>query len=511
MPPTHSMTLVAQHERAKELKRIALTEKHCKDCKTFLHAWASLLDRAAQETDFGRAYDTVGRAADALESIISQEFAVTTSLDLEEELSEERERNSVERSLLKVNAESSNTDFLAHLGLVIRSFIDRVLLPFNAESLHIASLHGFSDDEFGEDVAAPSSRATVHLYLVRGHDDNEDIGPSDDDVNRMKLELERLSAPGFQSFSMVVHRLDIDHDPVLSAAFAFASHSMVIPTIVEGRQTGQIRHYINAKEFRQVLLSEHDRTHLAFSSSSGKPRAAHHVELPVFWFFGVDSSKEPLYVDGYHRAVHLKDLVVVVESKHASVERLDAWCGNQKVRVSVVRPLRAAILATAHLWWSENLGSEAAERYIEESVTDWSWASGVGDARGLSLFEERDESFGGELLSSVVVDAFHRSTISEALRKVNRLVEKAKTSHLDEDKPLLDKVLRLKSEVLKCSRYNRWKCAFEKLTACGKETLSLSAAVKKAAQKYGKSKTSRTCRRKHPKNGAWDWIKTLWR
>ena len=274
---------------------------------------------------------------------------------------------------------------------------------------------------------------------------------------------------------MSVHQINLIEDVILSSAFAFATHS-------RRSELGQIKRYVNAKEFRQVLLSENS---FVFSNHGSIPTGKNQVaELPVFWFYNVDSHTDPLFVGGdetsLHRAFHLGDMAIVVESKHSQVKREDVFCGGQQVEVSYSSPLRAALIATAQLWWSANVHQLEEEDSIGK---DWSWAIGVGDAHGHNVLESLFPNF-----STVFTDAFHRSTVKEVLKKIKRIVfevdiqiyASSKTRKREQHPAwwttLKAKVVELRSSVVAATRKNDWSQAFELLSQCLKSAEELYQA-----------------------------------
>lgn len=289
-------------------------------------------------------------------------------------------------------------------GRPVGAVKSRHIIPTLASFLHSLILKhqpkGVSEDVYIRDHVA------VQLYVIDTHYGYNILGEhsvrTGFNVRAFREQLRRFALPG-QTSSFVVHHVDINEDPSLAVAFASSLRSATRPSV---NATAEEIHLERFNFVDSEVLQFALERKLTRQEKNGVAHVHKTLVLPIF-VFSVNA-EVPLFVDSEHRiAKALADMVVVVQSS------LDQYpssltCNGAQLSHSLRNPTKQALAATLELWGGLDLGAR----------TDLSWSVGAS-------FLSETNPFSDLAVPDILVDSFHRATISRVLAASHRMQRRA--------------------------------------------------------------------------------------
>lgn len=268
------------------------------------------------------------------------------------------------------------------LDLISQSFVDSVLelpqssineiKPLRAKQVHIQVYHVMGPEQVKSYKSIPKSM--------------------------LEQELKRIVSPQ-QDLVVSVESIALASDILLSSAFTFAQRAQ--------NKQGQLWRYLDAQTFYYDMAND--------NMNSVDVR-----EISVFWFSGVDTAKNPLFIRGVNtttgldRIAMIGNMVLLIQSEHELVTRSHLYCNGKPLAVSFAEPYGEALLAIAHV-------------LVEETTRDnWQWAVGAGNAWGRSITNTAPP----QVLPLPFVDAVHRRILRNELDSLKPSFLKVKMEEL---------------------------------------------------------------------------------
>ena len=279
-----------------------------------------------------------------------------------------------------------------HIIPKLASFLHSLTLKHNAKATR--------EEVYVQDHIA------VQLYVVDTHYGYDVLGnrslSAGFDIHTFRDQLRRFALPG-QTFSFVVHHIDMDEDLGLGVAFAAALRSATIPVL--NATTNEVEparfNYVDSKVLEHALKRE-----LHKKEDAGDKLQHKTLVLPVF-VFSVDTDV-PFFVDEeQHIAKALTDMVVVVQSS-IDLFPTGVFCNNKRLSHSLRNPTRKAFAATLELWGALDLAHQ----------DDLTWSVGPSVLSQTNPFSDL-------VVSDMLVDSFHRATMSRVLASSHSMQRRA--------------------------------------------------------------------------------------
>ncbi|XP_074590965.1 uncharacterized protein LOC141846803 isoform X2 [Curcuma longa] len=295
----------------------------------------------------------------------------------------------------QINEENHNysvarDSFLAHLGATLSGSMRHIMAPSIADRAY----HYYQKISF-------------QLYFI-SQEKLRSIKQLPVNLKTLKEGLSSLLLAS-QSAMFSEHLISLSDDPSMVMAFSVARRAAAVPVLlVNGTYRSTIRSYLDSSILQHQLQRLSDQGSLKGTYSNIRST----LEVPIFWFIHSD----PLLLDKHYQAKALSDMIIVVQSKAASLESY-LQCNGRSLVWDLRWPTKAAIAATAeHLAGLLPLHLVYSQAH-EAAIEDWTWSVGCNPlsitSQGwhLSLFQ-----------SDVIARSYIVTALEESIQAVNAAI-----------------------------------------------------------------------------------------
>lgn len=253
--------------------------------------------------------------------------------------------------------------FLARLGSVLSNTLTHLVTPSSA---------GWRTPY--------RPRIAFHIYMVTNHDTYDPLHPDNFNLNTFRNQLESFRAPG-GTFAFQTHHMSLIDDKALALAYEKSLRSATVPTLTaDGTFIAARRLYIDSEMLKSeldALTPVHDRGDPGSEFDEDNHRTGHR-DIPVF-VFSLDYPL-PVFVDKWHLARGLKDMVIVVQNNVVDWPS-HLGCNGKAVHWNLRAPMGPALAASAQTLAGLTVPQMSWDSRTERVNEDWLWS--VGDAPGV--------------------------------------------------------------------------------------------------------------------------------